>query len=397
MRRLIPFVLLLAFGCTQQPETATDANRAPATTPASTGYVDTTKDMPFDFVAADFVDARLGWIAGVDAEQNVSTIVRTEDGGATWKKLVQIDGDTLLDIDFADAKNGWAVGAEGVIYHSVDGGVTWSAELPQVMWSPEHSTSGSVVKSKSSPSTSQLTISESIASIFFTDPLNGWAAGDAPTGSSIDVRGLVLGTTDGGKTWTELKDAAGKGAPFAINDIWFVDERIGWAAGGNQENNEEDILLRTTDGGKTWTRVQTGTAQFLRAVQFIDANRGWVVGMTIDAVDELPGPSKILATVDGGRTWKVQLTSPRSFFDVVFVDAKHGWAVGDRAAVWATTDGGATWTQQTVFDTTASQTMTRPKKRTGEPEPRAFRCLFVRDLAEVRAGGEGIILKRLNK
>jgi hypothetical protein len=119
--------------------------------------------------------------------------------------------------------------------------------------------------------------------------------------------------------------------------------------------------------------------------------------MTIDAVDELPGPSKILATVDGGTTWKVQYTSPRSFFDVVFRDAKHGWAVGDRAAIWATTDGGITWSQQTVFDVSQSKTITRPRKRPNEPDARAFRCLFVRDGSDVWAAGEGQILKRLRK
>ena len=44
--------------------------------------------------------------------------------------------------------------------------------------------------------------------------------------------------------------------------------------------------------------------------------------------------------VPAGRLQDVDL------LDVVFVDAHHGWAVGDRGAVWHTDDGGRLWRQQ---------------------------------------------------
>jgi photosystem II stability/assembly factor-like uncharacterized protein len=136
--------------------------------------------------------------------------------------------------------------------------------------------------------------------------------------------------------------------------------------------------------------VPTGAPQIHRAVQFVDAERGWVVGLTLDAVTELPGPSKVLATSDGGATWTAQFASPRSLLDVVFVDARTGWAFGDRAAVFATSDGGATWRQQTRFETGRVRRLPRPPRPKGA-EPEALRALRALDATRVWAAGDAIL------
>ena len=52
----------------------------------------------------------------------------------------------------------------------------------------------------------------------------------------------------------------------------------------------------------------------------------------------------ILATTDGGETWKAQTSgSTESLNGVSFADAWAGWAVGDGGTTLATDDGGATW------------------------------------------------------
>lgn len=70
-----------------------------------------------------------------------------------------------------------------------------------------------------------------------------------------------------------------------INGVFFIDENTGWIVGsvGNK-------IMKTTDGGTTWTeQYQSGG----NAVQFIDANKGWVA----------VGDGTILRTTDGGTTW----------------------------------------------------------------------------------------------
>src|ERR1700675_1103752 len=57
---------------------------------------------------------------------------------------------------------------------------------------------------------------------------------------------------------------------------------------------EQGLLLVTNDEGVTWAQRKIANAPALRAVAFLDLNRGLTVG---DA-------GAILATVDAGRTWK---------------------------------------------------------------------------------------------
>ena len=80
-----------------------------------------------DLVALCFADAKQGWAAGHDG-----VILHTADGGHSWQR--QFDGrklgaqgaeNPLLDIWFADANEGWAVGAFGLILHTADGGAHW--------------------------------------------------------------------------------------------------------------------------------------------------------------------------------------------------------------------------------------------------------------------------------
>src|SRR3954451_16030202 len=56
----------------------------------------------------------------------------------------------------------------------------------------------------------------------------------------------------------------------------------------------QGTLWTTTDSGATWTSRDMGTDKALRALAFLDANRGISVG----------DGGLILGTEDGGKTWK---------------------------------------------------------------------------------------------
>jgi photosystem II stability/assembly factor-like uncharacterized protein len=64
----------------------------------------------------------LGWAVG-----NNGTIVHTGDGGANWAAQPGGTG-TLRGVAFVDASNGWAVGDGGTIVHTSDGGAHWAAQ-----------------------------------------------------------------------------------------------------------------------------------------------------------------------------------------------------------------------------------------------------------------------------
>lgn len=122
-------------------------------------------------------------------------------------------------------------------------------------------------------------------------------------------------------------------------DLWVV------AYSGGETT---PLLLRSSDDGVSWDSVcLPGTSGTLRAVEFLDARRGWAVGFREDA------RPLILRTEDGGLNWSPGKTPDSSvtLLDVSFADERRGLAVGLRpgsgpgggAVVLRTVDGGATW------------------------------------------------------
>ena len=86
-----------------------------------------------------------------------------------------------------------------------------------------------------------------------------------------------------------------------------------WAVGQSATSGVGPILLVTHDGGATWDPRAAPVVMGLVAIQFVDASHGWAVG----------DGGEIIATSDGGETWRVQESAARDFkpwlVDVSFV------------------------------------------------------------------------------
>jgi len=127
----------------------------------------------------------------------------------------------------------------------------------------------------------------------------------------------IVRSTDGGRTWT--LQFSGEVGLFALS---FVDENTGTVVG------ESGIILSTTDGGNTWTPQVSGTTVSLNAVCFVDAN-GWIV---------VGDAGTILRTTDGGATWTAQDSgTTNSLYAVSCVDANTAWVVGANGTIRYTT------------------------------------------------------------
>ena len=87
------------------------------------------------------------------------------------------------------------------------------------------------------------------------------------------------------------------------------------------------------------TEDPTTVAPFVRVVDmsFVDAQHGWVL-----VGDDSP-TTNLLATSDGGQTWKTVAVDTREALHVTFADPTNGWLYGDTSNFQSTHDSGATW------------------------------------------------------
>jgi photosystem II stability/assembly factor-like uncharacterized protein len=193
---------------------------------------------------------------------------------------------------------------------------------------------------------------DSLTLVAFPDVSHSWAAGDiyhpaySITGTSIQA------TTNGGVTWREQKSGnwGGSWGPWAMA---FADAKCGWLltgasmdTDGNYPSGDANTILATTDGGATWKYQHSRTGIELSDIACAGSSHAWAVGS--DPSDS-GFKSIIIATSDGGTYWTTQYLTTvgnRGLEAVAFANADHGWAVGDAGLILATTDGGATWNRQ---------------------------------------------------
>jgi photosystem II stability/assembly factor-like uncharacterized protein len=232
-----------------------------------------------------------------------TTVVGTYDGGNAWRVNTHVGGlnTSLADVFFVDDTHGWAVGYDGTILRTQDGGSTWT--------------------------TLRNGTGEYLYSVYFLDKNTGWVCGQKnPPGVEV-----LLKTTDGGNHW--YPRSTGSGA-ISLSAVCFVNADSGWIVG-------DDKILRTVDGGTNW--VSTDFPHFLNDVSFTDSKHGWIAG----------DGGILLATNDGGLNWVLQATGGGGLYGIHFTDENHGWVVGESGSIMATTNGGATWLLQ--YSTTSAR------------------------------------------
>lgn len=151
-----------------------------------------------------------------------------------------------------------------------------------------------------------------------------------------------------------------------------VNEKVVYGAGTNDPNLPGPGLVKTTDGGATWTHTDLNQhADNLIDVYFSDENTGWIVGGKKDSSCPAVKPGYethpqysqlkpvVLKTTDGGVTWVNKAAGVAGFdcgewgWKIQFVDAMTGFVSLENfstAAILKTTDGGETWVRLPIVD-----------------------------------------------
>ena len=133
-----------------------------------------------------------------------------------------------------------------------------------------------------------------------------------------------------------------------ILDVHFVNERIGFIAGASDADVSVSnaVVLKTSDGGKTWRRVYVSKRPFeiTWKLAFPSPKVGYVTVQNYNP-DAAIGDRVVAKTVDGGETWQeLPLVNDHRVqqLGIGFVDDRHGW-VGASPGGFETSDGGSTW------------------------------------------------------
>ena len=213
----------------------------------------------------------------------------------------------LWGVCFADSNIGTAVGYEGIIIRTMDGGDSWTSQA-----------SGT---------------GNSLQGVCFYDTMHGWVVG----------RDIILYTKDGGNTWIKQDH----GRYVSLTGVFCLDTSLVWAVGSDVADNA--AILHTNNGGATWIPQRTGLKTNLFDVFFSNRDTGIAVGGWCNNCTGSPlYGGYILHTTNGGTTWNVQYhdTSMMGFYGVYLSDICSGVVVGASGTILRTTDGGETWIKQ---------------------------------------------------
>ncbi len=207
---------------------------------------------------------------------------------------ISYTNNTLRGVYFLDNNSGWIVGDNGIIFHTVDGGLTW---IPD-----------------------QSNTTENINSVHFLSSNEGWAVGNKST-----ILRYYIPAGKNEPVW----ESKTYGTPTNFHSCYFVDSNNGWAVG------DKGVIMRYANG--SWTTQTSGITVDLQSVFFIDSQTGWIVGNSSGA------NGTILQTTNGGTAWTLVTINPTDLYSITRPPGTTTlWAVGANGIILRSTDT-TTW------------------------------------------------------
>lgn len=271
-----------------------------------------------------FINKDTGWVVNGSGK-----IFKTQNGGTNWLQQKNSPGTYFRCVAFINNQIGFAgnVGTNyfpGVtdtnpLYKTIDGGNSWSVLTASITG----------------------VIPTGVCAIQVVNSNVIYAAG------RVGGPPVIVKSIDGGNNWvgTDLSSQCSM-----ILDVYFHSSDTGYVFAGSDSNiaNAVASILRTTDGGLTWSNVYTSsrTYEIMWKAWFPSHEIGYA---TIQSYDSGSSQRYIAKTTDGGLTWfELPLVNLGiREFGIGFANDTIGW-VGGETTGYQTLNGGSTWTNKNI-------------------------------------------------
>lgn len=248
---------------------------------------------------------------------NNGEMVVTHDGGNNWVHMNPGFFTGLQAIKFVNASTGYAVGNGGLILKTTNGGLNWTGSTPT---------------------------SRDLTDLCFIDANTGYVVGNFST---------ALKTTNGGANWillnTNLVDESFTSVACTSTKVF-----IGILFGSTN-------LISSVDGGNTWSSTKTRLTGELSATSIsVVGNTVYLAGFEMMSGFRVPS---IFKSIDNGGTWAEPVLSGRAgLTDVVIVPNYPNLITivgryfsdptnGNKGYISRSTDGGNTWINLPAYGT----------------------------------------------
>ena len=290
-----------------------------------------------------FATPKRGWMIGEVFEQiskktrvtpEVLQVYTTADGGKHWTVQYTLNSPypslNNTSLSFVNARDGFFLVQNtgnmfSALYRTQNGGKTWVAIQPHLF------------ESRFWP-----------RAIDFVSPTVGWVPVDS---GAAPFPGLIAITTDGGKTFHNYGN--GNTSIYAVDLLSPTD---GWAIGQYMGGLNSYLMHSTTNGG-AFTQVLP-TSFPLASPTFVSGSIGYGIGSMSD-------PRALVRTADGGRSWSKVAEIPTQFVGnlgtLSFINSSQGYFLvtsGGAPKLYETMTGGTRWTLiHTSFSSIASSAL----------------------------------------
>lgn len=258
---------------------------------------------------------KYAWVVGSEDSTGYGMILFSADGGENWVRQGEgsaaLQGIGVGDIWAVDENNVWATASNNVILRTKNGGQTWE-RIPAPEYYPNNE----------------------LMSISIVNETNIWISGG---------NGIVYNSTDDGNTWAMFDtNFFHKGG---MQGIWAISSEKIYVVGGIGSSIDiRGFIGYTLDGGDTWDSVFPAN----------DYNRHEWIGVTAfeNTIVVYGAKSNYVVSTDGGTTWKNDSLPSAGGIggadinDLIMLNSQTWWGALDQGHIYLTTDGGSNWIAQ---------------------------------------------------